>query len=111
MGYYANPEKTAEAMPDGKFVRTGDIGRIDEDGFLYIVGRVKDIIPAYKGFNVAPRDLEEVLYSHPSVGQASVVGVWHPAGEGGSAAERGRAARALPRVGPAWLADARRRPR
>jgi len=76
MGYYANPEKTAEAMPDGKFVRTGDIGRFDEDGFLYILGRVKDIIPAYKGFNVAPRDIEEVLYSHPGVGQASVVGVW-----------------------------------
>jgi len=82
MGYYANPEKTTEVMPDGKFVRTGDIGRIDEDGFLYIVGRTKDIIPAYKGFNVAPRDLEEVLYSHPSVGQASVVGVWHPSGAG-----------------------------
>uniref|UniRef100_A0A7S4SRQ6 AMP-dependent synthetase/ligase domain-containing protein n=1 Tax=Alexandrium monilatum TaxID=311494 RepID=A0A7S4SRQ6_9DINO len=82
MGYFADPEKTLEAMPDGKFVRTGDVGRIDEDGFLYILGRVKDIIPAYKGFNVTPRDVEEVLYSHPCVGQASVVGVWHPSGAG-----------------------------
>jgi len=82
MGYYGNPDKTRETMPDGKFVRTGDVGRIDEDGFIYIVGRVKDIIPAYKGFNVAPRDIEEILYAHPGVGQAAVVGAWHPSGAG-----------------------------
>jgi len=82
IGYYGNPEKTKEVMPDSKYVRTGDIGRIDEDGFLYILGRMKDIIPAYKGFNVAPRDIEEVLYAHPGVGQAAVVGAWHPSGAG-----------------------------
>lgn len=82
LGYYNNPEKTKDTMPDGKFVRTGDVGRIDEDGFLYILGRVKDIIPAYKGFNVCPRDIEDVLYMHPSVGQAAVVGIWHPSGAG-----------------------------
>jgi len=81
-GYYGNPAKTKEALPDGKFVRTGDVGKIDEDGFLYILGRVKDIIPAYKGFNVCPRDIEEVLYTHPGVGQAAVVGIWHPSGAG-----------------------------
>lgn len=82
MGYYKNLEKTVEAMPDGKFVRTGDIGRFDEDGFLYVLGRVKDLIPTHRAFNVAPRDIEEVLYSHPGVAQACVVGVWHPCGAG-----------------------------
>lgn len=82
IGYYGHPDKTKETMPDGKFVRTGDVGRISEDGFLYILGRVKDIIPAYKGFNVAPRDIEEILYAHPGVGQAAVVGAWHPSGAG-----------------------------
>lgn len=82
MGYYANSEKTKEVMPDGKFVRTGDVGRISEDGFVYISGRVKEIIPSYRGFNVTPRDIEEVLYEHPAVGQASVVGIYHPSGAG-----------------------------
>jgi len=81
-GYYKDPEKTKEAMPDGKYMRTGDVGKIGEDGLLYILGRVKDIIPTYRGFNVAPRDLEEILYTHPSVGQAQVVGMLHPCGAG-----------------------------
>mmetsp|Transcript_21039 Transcript_21039/g.68133 ORF Transcript_21039/g.68133 Transcript_21039/m.68133 type:complete len:638 (+) Transcript_21039:66-1979(+) len=82
MGYYANSEKTKEVMPDGKFVRTGDVGRISEDGFVYILGRIKEIIPTCKGFNVMPRDIEEVLYQHAAVGQASVVGICHPSGAG-----------------------------
>jgi len=80
-GYFKNPEKTKEAIPDG-FMRTGDLGRICKDGFIHILGRVKDIIPTYRGFNVAPRDIEEVLYLHPGVGQAAAVGVLHPCGAG-----------------------------
>mmetsp|Transcript_133179 Transcript_133179/g.425906 ORF Transcript_133179/g.425906 Transcript_133179/m.425906 type:complete len:651 (-) Transcript_133179:236-2188(-) len=82
MGYFANPEKTEEVMPDGRFVRSGDVGRISEDGFVYILGRIKEIIPTCKGFNVMPRDIEEVLYQHAAVGQASVVGICHPSGAG-----------------------------
>mmetsp|Transcript_21050 Transcript_21050/g.68172 ORF Transcript_21050/g.68172 Transcript_21050/m.68172 type:complete len:655 (+) Transcript_21050:72-2036(+) len=82
MGYFNDPKKTKEAMPDGHSVRTGDVGRLSEDGFVYISGRVKDIIPAYRGFNVTPRDIEEILYQHPAVGQAAVVGIYHPSGAG-----------------------------
>merc|ERR1712232_510628 len=81
-GYYMNAEKTKEAVPDGKYVRTGDVGKIGKDGLLYILGRVKDIIPTYRGFNVAPRDIEEILYTHPAVGEAQVVGMTHPCGAG-----------------------------
>jgi len=81
-GYYKNPEKTKEARPDGKYMRTGDVGKIDENGRLFILGRVKDIIPTFRGFNVAPRDIEEVLYSHPAVAEAQVVGVTHSCGAG-----------------------------
>jgi hypothetical protein len=81
-GYYMNAEKTTEAVPDGKYVRTGDVGKIGKDGLLYILGRVKDIIPTYRGFNVAPRDIEEILYTHPAVGEAQVVGMTHPCGAG-----------------------------
>lgn len=80
--YYKNPAKTAEAMPDGLFMRTGDLGKMDEDGFIHIMGRMKEIIPAFRGFNVAPRDIEEVLYTHPCVGEAAVVGILHPLGAG-----------------------------
>eukprot|EP00927_Polykrikos_kofoidii_P074159 TRINITY_DN7012_c0_g1_i1.p1 TRINITY_DN7012_c0_g1~~TRINITY_DN7012_c0_g1_i1.p1 ORF type:complete len:716 (-),score=108.73 TRINITY_DN7012_c0_g1_i1:350-2497(-) len=81
-GYYKDDEKSREAMPDGKLVRTGDIGKIDEAGFLHILGRIKDVIPTCKGFNVAPRDIEDVLFSHPSVGNAAVVGIPHVSGAG-----------------------------
>merc|ERR1712217_974511 len=54
----------------------------DEDGFGYVVGRIKEIIPTHRGFNIAPRDIEEVLYQHEAVGQAAVVGVPHPCGTG-----------------------------
>ncbi len=73
-GYYANPQATAEAIKDG-WLYTGDIGRIDEDGELFITGRIKDMI-IVKGQNVYPIDIEDVLYTHPKVAQAAVVGVY-----------------------------------
>ncbi|MEW2356482.1 long-chain fatty acid--CoA ligase [Spirillospora sp. NPDC029432] len=74
-GYYGRPEATAEAIRDGWF-RTGDIARRDEDGFYYIIDRSKDMI-IRGGFNVYPRELEEVLMTHPDVSLAAVVGVPH----------------------------------
>lgn len=72
-GYYQNPDATAEAKRGGWF-RTGDIGQIDEDGYLSIVDRKKDLI-LRGGFNVYPREIEEVLMTHPAVALAAVVGV------------------------------------
>ena len=74
-GYYKKPEATAEAMRNGWF-HSGDIGKFDEDGFLYITDRVKDMI-IRGGFNVYPREIEEVMMTHPSVSLAAVVGVPH----------------------------------
>ena len=74
-GYYKRPEATAEAMRNGWF-HTGDIGRRDADGYLYILDRVKDMI-IRGGFNVYPREIEEVLMTHPSVSLAAVIGVPH----------------------------------
>jgi long-chain acyl-CoA synthetase len=74
-GYYKRPDATAEAMRDGWF-HTGDIGRRDEEGYLYIVDRVKDMI-IRGGFNVYPREIEEVLMTHPAVSLAAVIGVPH----------------------------------
>ena len=72
-GYYNRPEATAEVMRDGWF-RSGDLARRDEDGFYYIVDRAKDMI-IRGGFNVYPREVEEVLMTHPDVSLAAVVGV------------------------------------
>jgi long-chain acyl-CoA synthetase len=72
-GYYERPEATAEAMRGGWF-RTGDIGQFDADGYLAIVDRKKDMI-LRGGFNVYPREVEEVLLTHPAVAQCAVVGV------------------------------------
>lgn len=74
-GYYERPEATDEVMKDGWF-RTGDIARRDEDGYYYIIDRSKDMI-IRGGFNVYPRELEEVLMTHPAVSLAAVVGVPH----------------------------------
>ncbi len=74
-GYYKRPEATAEVMRNGWF-RTGDLARCDEDGFYYIVDRSKDMI-IRGGFNVYPREVEEVLMTHPAVSLAAVVGVPH----------------------------------
>lgn len=72
-GYYNMPEETRATLRDG-WLHTGDMGRFDEDGYLYIVERKKDLI-IRGGFNIYPRDVEEVLNSHPAVLEASVVGV------------------------------------
>ena len=72
-GYWQMPEQTAEVFSGG-WLHTGDIGRFDEDGYLTIVDRTKDMIVT-GGFNVFPRELEDVLATHPAVAQAAVIGV------------------------------------
>ncbi|WTH44508.1 AMP-binding protein [Streptomyces sp. NBC_01550] len=72
-GYWRLPDATAAAFPDGE-LRTGDIGFMDRDGWLYVVDRKKDMINA-SGFKVWPREVEDVLYTHPAVREAAVVGV------------------------------------
>ena len=71
--YWGKPKETAEAFKDGWF-HSGDIGRVDEDGYYYIVDRVKDMI-IRGGFNVYPRELEEVLMTHPAVSLCTVIGI------------------------------------
>ena len=71
-GYYRRPEETAAAIVDG-WLHTGDIGLLDEDGYLFIVDRKKDML-LYKGYNVYPRELEEILFAQPGVRTAAVVG-------------------------------------
>ncbi len=72
-GYHNKPEQTEEAFAGG-WMHTGDIGRLDEDGFLYIVDRKKDMIVT-GGFNVFPREVEDALSGHPAIAQVGVVGV------------------------------------
>lgn len=72
-GYWNKPEATAEDLPDGE-LRTGDVGFMDEDGWFYLVDRKKDMINA-AGYKVWPREVEDVLYGHPAVREAAVVGV------------------------------------
>jgi long-chain acyl-CoA synthetase len=72
LGYYRMPEETARVLRDG-WLHTGDMGRLDADGFLYIVERKKDLI-IRGGFNIYPREVEEVLYAHGAVAEAAVVG-------------------------------------
>ncbi|WP_192342231.1 class I adenylate-forming enzyme family protein [Streptomyces sp. VITNK9] len=72
-GYWRRPDATAETFPGGE-LRTGDIGFMDEKGWLYVVDRKKDMINA-SGFKVWPREVEDVLYTHPAVREAAVVGV------------------------------------
>jgi len=68
------PEKTAETIDADGWLHTGDMGRFDEDGYLYIVERKKDLI-IRGGFNIYPRDVEEVLSRHPAVSEVAVVGI------------------------------------
>ncbi|WKV74875.1 AMP-binding protein [Streptomyces sp. PCS3-D2] len=75
-GYWGLPAESAEAFPDGE-LRTGDVGFMDPDGWLYVVDRKNDMINA-SGFKVWPREVEDVLYTHPAVREAAVVGVPDP---------------------------------
>ncbi|OFW57971.1 MAG: long-chain fatty acid--CoA ligase [Candidatus Solincola sediminis] len=72
-GYWEKPEETAETLRDG-WLFTGDVGTMDEDGYFYIVDRKKDMIIA-GGFNIYPREIDEVLYEHPKVQEAVAVGI------------------------------------
>ena len=75
-GYWNLPEATRSAISEDGWFSTGDMGRIDEDGYYYIVDRKKDLI-IRGGYNVYPREIEEVLYEHPAVAEAAVVGIAH----------------------------------
>jgi long-chain acyl-CoA synthetase len=74
-GYWGQPEATAAAITGG-WLHTGDLARVDDDGYFYIVDRKKDLI-IRGGFNVYPREVEEVLYEHPAVAEAAVIGIPH----------------------------------
>ena len=75
-GYWHDPEATARVLHEG-WLRTGDIGTTDDDGYLYLVDRAKDLI-IVSGFNVYPAEVEEVLAEHPAVADVAVIGVPHP---------------------------------
>jgi long-chain acyl-CoA synthetase len=75
-GYYKRPEATAEAINEDGWFRSGDLARRDEDGWYYIVDRAKEMI-IRGGFNVYPREIEEVLLTHPAISLAAVIGVPH----------------------------------
>ena len=75
-GYFEEPEATDRVLVDGWLV-TGDIGMVDDEGYLYLVDRAKDLI-IVSGFNVFPAEVEEVLQGHPAVAEVAVLGVPHP---------------------------------
>jgi fatty-acyl-CoA synthase len=74
LGYWDNPDATREAIDAARWMHTGDLATMDEDGYLNIVGRIKDMI-IRGGENVYPREVEEFLYSHPDVSDVQVIGV------------------------------------
>ena len=75
-GYWRRPDATAEAMDSHGWFKTGDVARVDEDGYFFIVDRKKELV-IRGGFNIYPREIEEVLYEHPAVREAAVIGVPH----------------------------------
>lgn len=75
-GYWNQPEETDKVLREG-WLNTGDIAMMDEDGYFYIMDRQKDMIIA-GGFNIYPREVEEVLYDHPAVQEVAVIGVPDP---------------------------------
>ncbi len=76
-GYWKRPEASAEAIDADGWLKTGDIAKVDPDGYFFIVDRKKDLI-IRGGYNVYPREVEEVLYEHPAVREAAVIGIPHP---------------------------------
>jgi long-chain acyl-CoA synthetase len=76
-GYWGRPDETAKTVSADGWLHTGDIAKMDEDGYFYIVDRKKDLIIA-GGYNIVPREVEEVLFAHPAVMEAAVVGSPHP---------------------------------
>ena len=74
-GYWNNQEETANVLTPGGWLSTGDLARIDQDGFFYIVDRKKDMILSTSGLNVYPAEIEQVLFLHPHVCEAAVIGV------------------------------------
>ena len=74
-GYWNNPAETANVLKPGGWLATGDLARVDQDGFFYIVDRKKDMILSTSGFNVYPAEIEQVLFLHPHVCEAAVIGV------------------------------------
>jgi fatty-acyl-CoA synthase len=74
LGYWNEPDKTREAIDDAGWMHTGDLATMDDDGYLNIVGRIKDLV-IRGGENVYPREIEEFLYSHPAIADVQVIGV------------------------------------
>ncbi len=74
--YWGKPDATAAVLSADRWFRTGDMGRTDEDGYFYVVDRKKDLV-IRGGFNIYPREVEEVLYEHPDVAEAAVIGIPH----------------------------------
>jgi acyl-CoA synthetase (AMP-forming)/AMP-acid ligase II len=72
--YYKNPEQTAESLTEDGWLHTGDLGHMDEDGFVYVTGRIKELI-IKGGENIAPREIDEALLKHPAVLDAAAVGI------------------------------------
>jgi long-chain acyl-CoA synthetase len=77
LGYLDDPEQTARVLTGDGWLRTGDIATVDDEGYLYLVDRAKDLI-IVSGFNVYPAEVEDVLAGHPGVAEVGVVGVPHP---------------------------------
>jgi long-chain acyl-CoA synthetase len=76
-GYWEDPAATAEALTSDRWLRTGDVAVVDDDGYLFLVDRAKDLI-IVSGFNVYPAEVEDVIAEHPAVAEVAVVGVPHP---------------------------------
>jgi len=74
LGYWKNEKATAEMQTNDGYLRTGDVGYMDEDGYVFIVDRIKDMLLC-GGYNVYPRNIEEAIYQHPSVAECCVIGV------------------------------------